>query len=73
MRLAILALSLAGVLSGQARWTEKAANDWYAKQPWLVGANYMPATAINQLEMWQQGTFDPTWIDAELGGRRSSA
>ena len=49
-----------------ARWTEKAANEWYAKQPWLVGSNYLPATAINQLEMWQADTFDPVWIDTEL-------
>src|ERR1051326_6595849 len=49
------------------RWTEKAANDWYAKQPWLVGSNYLPATAINQLEMWQPDTFDAIWIDTELG------
>jgi hypothetical protein len=66
MRLAIFALTMAGILSGQARWTEKAANDWYAKQPWLVGANYIPATAINELEMWQQKTFDPVWIETEL-------
>ena len=66
MRLAILALSMAEVLSSQTRWTEKAINEWYAKQPWLVGANFMPATAINQLEMWQQGTFDPIWIETEL-------
>jgi Cellulase (glycosyl hydrolase family 5) len=66
MRLAILALSLAGALCGQARWTEKAANEWYAKQPWPVGANYIPATAINQLEMWQKDTFDPIWTETEL-------
>src|SRR5438477_174568 len=24
------------------RWTEKAANEWYAKHPWLVGSNYTP-------------------------------
>ena len=40
---------------------------WYAKQPWLVGTNYIPATAINQLEMWQADTFDPQRIDTELG------
>ena len=33
----------------------------------LVGANYVPATAINQLEMWQADTFDPARIDLELG------
>jgi hypothetical protein len=55
------------VYAQSARWSEKAANDWYAKQPWLVGANYIPATAINQLEMWQQETFDPPWIETEIG------
>lgn len=49
------------------RWSEKAANDWYARQPWLVGADYTPADAINQLEMWQADTFSPERIDMELG------
>ena len=67
MRLFLIAAILAGTAMAQpARWTEKAANDWYAKQPWLVGSNYLPATAINQLEMWQADTFDPIWIDTEL-------
>ncbi len=48
------------------RWPEKAANDWYAKQPWLVGSNYIPATAVNQLEMWQADTFNPVWMETEL-------
>ncbi len=54
-----------------ARWTEKAANDWYAKQPWLVGSNYIPANAINELEMWQKESFDPKRIDLELGWAES--
>jgi hypothetical protein len=53
------------------RWTEKAANDWYALQPWLVGSNYIPASAINELEMWQADTFDPQRIDKELGWAES--
>jgi hypothetical protein len=53
------------------RWTEKQAHDWYAQQPWLVGSNYIPATAINQLEMWQPETFDPKRIDLELGWAQS--
>jgi hypothetical protein len=53
------------------RWTEKKANDWYQQQPWLVGANYIPATAINELEMWQAETFDPARIDKELGWAES--
>jgi hypothetical protein len=52
---------------GQQRWTEKQANDWYARQPWIAGCNYQPSTAINQLEMFQRDTFDPVTIDRELG------
>ncbi len=48
-------------------WSEKRAWDWYNDQPWLVGCNYLPATACNQLEMWQAETFDPATIDKELG------
>ena len=49
------------------RWSEAEANAWYAKQPWLVGSNYIPATAINELEMWQADTFDAKRIDTEFG------
>ena len=49
------------------RWTEAQANDWYARQPWLVGSNYVPTNAINELEMWQVETFDPQQIDKEFG------
>jgi endo-1,4-beta-mannosidase len=49
------------------RWPEQAANEWYAGQPWLVGSDYIPANAINELEMWQADTFDPQRIDLELG------
>lgn len=49
------------------RWTVRKANSWYEKQPFLVGANFIPSTAINQLEMWQADTFDPVTIDRELG------
>lgn len=52
--------------SGEA-WTTERANAWYTKQPWLVGSNFIPSTAINQLEMWQSDTFDLPTIDRELG------
>jgi hypothetical protein len=53
------------------RWSEQKANDWYAQQPWLVGSDYIPKSAINELEMWQDSTFDPTQIDKELGWAES--
>jgi hypothetical protein len=53
--------------SQNSRWSEQKANDWYARQPWLVGSNYVPKSAINELEMWQEATFDPAQVDKELG------
>jgi hypothetical protein len=55
------------ILAQSQRWTEAKANAWYQSQPWLVGSNYIPANAINELEMWQAATFDPQQIDKELG------
>ena len=52
---------------GAGRWSIQKAQQWYDKQPWLVGCNYTPRTAINQLEMWQADTFDIKTIDQELG------
>jgi hypothetical protein len=49
------------------RWTPDQAWDWYNHQPWLVGCNFIPSNAINQLEMWQIETFDPDTIEYELG------
>jgi len=62
-----LALLLAAPAEARAQWTKAQAQSWYAKQPWLVGSDYVPRTAINQLEMWQPATFDPATIDQELG------
>ena len=57
--------------AGPPRWTAEAANAWYEKQPWLVGSNYLPSNAINELEMWQAATFSPKRIDTELGWAES--
>ena len=48
-------------------WSVEKANAWYNQHKWITGANFLPSTAINQLEMWQSETFDPTTIDKELG------
>jgi hypothetical protein len=50
----------------ETRWSEQKANSWYRQQPWLVGSNYVPRSAINQLEMWQEASFNPAEIDQEL-------
>ena len=51
---------------GSQVWPIQKANEWYSKHKWLTGANYIPANAINQLEMWQEATFSPDLIDKEL-------
>ncbi|RYF86781.1 MAG: hypothetical protein EOO00_12940, partial [Chitinophagaceae bacterium] len=48
------------------RWSEQKAWDWYNKQPWLCGFNYIPAYAINYTAMWDKTSYDPVAIDKEL-------
>lgn len=64
--LLLLIISIATIAQSKI-WTKQQANDWYKKQGWLVGADFLPSTAINQLEMWQAETFDSATIDRELG------
>ncbi len=65
--IAVWMLLAISALAQAEKWSEQKARDWYARQPWLVGSNYNPASAINQLEMWQADSFDPKRIDLELG------
>ena len=69
--LASAMLAFAAPAHAREMWTKPAANEWYDKQPWMVGANYNPRTAINQFEMWQADTFDPRTIDQELAWANS--
>jgi hypothetical protein len=50
-----------------APWSAKRAHAWHDAHSRLLGANFVPASAINQLEMWQADTFDTARIDLELG------
>lgn len=50
----------------KGRWSEEKANEWYYSQDWAVGCDYIVSDAINQIEMWQESTFNPTLIDKEL-------
>jgi hypothetical protein len=66
---ALTCLLIAKVNAQQERtvWSKEKAGEWYSKQGWARGCNYIPASAINQLEMWQKESFDPAQIDKELG------
>jgi hypothetical protein len=48
-------------------WPKEKAWQWYESKGWLRGCDFIPSTAINQLEMWQKETFDSTTINRELG------
>ncbi len=66
--LCIIALGIVSIANSQARerWSEAYVKTWYDAQAVMAGFNYMPANSINQLEMWQEDTFDPSRIDLEL-------
>jgi len=66
----LLTSTVSATAAGPAQsqqWSTARASIWYDQLPWPVGFNYTPRYAINQLEMWQEDTFDPVIIDQELG------
>lgn len=48
------------------RWSEERAWDWQKENGWMIGTNFNPSTSINQLEFWQEDTYDPETIEREL-------
>ena len=62
-----LLLTAANAQKQRPVWSKQKANEWYSKKGWLRGSNFIPSTAINQLEMWQKETFDTATINRELG------
>ena len=48
------------------RWTEERAWQWHNENGWMVGTNFNPSTSINQLEFWQEDTYDQETIEREL-------
>jgi endo-1,4-beta-mannosidase len=64
-----ICLNLNAQIAG--KWSIEKARNWQKENPWINGANFIPSTAINQLEMWQASSFDPKTIDRELGWAES--
>lgn len=58
-------------VAADGQWSSARGNRWYSQQTWIVGSNFIPSTAVNELEMWQPETFDLTTIDRELGWAQS--
>lgn len=48
-------------------WTPQQAHQWWNQRPLPLGCNFIPSTAINQLDMWQAQSYDPATIERELG------
>jgi hypothetical protein len=57
----------ATVALSAGRWSQADARAWWLSRPLPLGANFLPADAVNQLEMWRAATFNPLEIDRELG------
>jgi hypothetical protein len=51
---------------GRDRWTIEKSLQWQKSQGFRAGANFVPSTAVNELEMFQAETYDPVTIDREL-------
>jgi len=60
-------LGRAEPLRDRQRWSAEQAQAWGERTGWLLGSNFTPSTAGNQLELWQPETFDPETLDRELG------
>ncbi len=63
--LVLLVLSLL-TCQARERWTSQQANEWFAKQKYRAGVNYIPAYAINPIEIWSAETFDIKTIEKEF-------
>lgn len=63
----LLTLAIMGLAQTPQKWDASRALSWQKEQGWLVGCNYINASSVNQLEMWQESTFRPQEIDKELG------
>ena len=51
----IVASAILPALAGRTGpWTKEKAWEWYNAQPWIRGCNYMPASAANRMDMWQE-------------------
>src|SRR3954462_2331072 len=77
MKKILLSVLLVGALNSafaqnvRTVWNKQQAFEWYDQRPWLRGSDFIPSSAINQLEMWQAETFDTATINRELGWAES--
>src|SRR5450432_1955718 len=71
LMLLIITIATVNAQSEREPWSVVKAAAWYSQYDWLRGSDFIPHTAINQLEMWQAGTFDTAAIDHDLAFAQS--
>jgi hypothetical protein len=49
-----------------AAWSKERLQSWKEQNGGIKGCNYLPRTAVNSTDMWQEITFDPATIREEL-------
>ncbi|WP_148258355.1 hypothetical protein [Mahella australiensis] len=40
------------------KWDQEKAWSWYNSRPWLMGYNHVTGSVKNDIEMWQEATFE---------------
>jgi len=60
----LLIASSVSAQTNSPRWSDEKANDWYQRQPWLVGS-ISAGDRDQRGRVWQADTFDRQEIDKE--------
>ena len=63
MLMASAALAASAARSGP--WTKEQAWEWYSRQPWMRGCNYMPASCANRVDQWQEMGCEERFAEME--------
>ena len=62
----LILLSISTCAQARDVWSPEKANEWFKKQPYRAGVNYVPSYAINSIEFWQNESFNIDVIEKEL-------
>eukprot|EP01064_Diplonema_japonicum_P030929 TRINITY_DN538_c1_g2_i1.p1 TRINITY_DN538_c1_g2~~TRINITY_DN538_c1_g2_i1.p1 ORF type:complete len:452 (+),score=54.52 TRINITY_DN538_c1_g2_i1:48-1358(+) len=53
-------------LTVRSRWSVEEAWAWQKKVGWMIGGNFVPSNAVNQIQMFSEEGFDVTLIEKEI-------
>ena len=63
MAVAMAVAALAAPRTGH--WTKEQAWEWYGKQPWIRGVNFVPSDCRGYVDIWQEWGFEKRFAHAE--------